>query len=147
MKLGFKKMVFLGGIFLVVMSALYVSVSTAKTLNELSNNAQVTPVSQTELSQLLTEPNFSDKYVLIDVRTPVEYRMGKIKTAVNIPHYDIINNVALLDPYKDKEMILYCHSGVRVGKVTRLLTTLNYSNLSHLEGDMSAWKSNKKPVE
>lgn len=147
MTVGFKKMIFVGAALFIVIAALYVSVSAAKTLDELSNNTNVKSVSQETLLQWLSEPDFSEKYVLIDVRTPIEYRIGKITTAINIPHYDILNDVSLLDPYKDKEMILYCRSGVRVGKVTRLLSSLHYTNLSHLNGDMGAWKKNKRPME
>ena len=146
MVVGTKKMIFVVGILLVVVSIVYMNVSAAKTLDELKNNNNVTPVSHIELSKLLDDPDFNNKYVLIDVRTPVEYRMGTIPSSINIPHYDILRDVSLLDAYKNKEMILYCHSGVRAGKVTRLLTTLEYTNLSHLEGDISGWKHQDKPL-
>jgi rhodanese-related sulfurtransferase len=147
MILGVKKMIFIVGVLVVAVSIVYMNVSAARTLTELEENPHVVPVSANELSELLQDPEFNEKYALIDVRTPVEYNMGTIAESINIPHYNILNDVSLLDPYKGKQMILYCHSGVRAGKVTRLLTSLAYSNLSHLEGDISGWKRNNKPVE
>jgi len=85
--------------------------------------------------------------VIIDVRTPEEYKGGHVPTAVNIPHRKILKDVSLLDAHKDKTMIFYCHSGARVGRVTRLLDKLEYKNIKHLEGDMSGWRSQNLRVE
>ncbi len=132
---------------LAAISMVFINISADNIREDLSKNASVRAVSQDELLKLLSQDNFSDNYALIDIRTPLEYKISKIPSAINIPHYKILNDISLLDAYKDKEMILYCHSGVRVGKVTKLLTELKYSNLSHLTGDMSGWKANDFPVE
>ncbi len=145
-----KKVVFkaVSGIaVLAAISIVFINISADNIREDLSKNTSVRSVSQKELLELLSQEDFSDNHALIDVRTPLEYKISKIPSAINIPHYKILKDISLLDAYKDKEMILYCHSGVRVGKVTKLLTELQYSNLSHLIGDMSGWKANDLPVE
>lgn len=102
-------------------------------------------ITQTAVLELLKNSDASS--VIIDVRTPKEYKGGHVPTAVNIPHQTILKDVSLLDAYKDKVMIFYCHSGARVGQVTRLLSQLEYSNIKHLEGDMRGWRSKSLPIE
>jgi len=85
-------------------------------------------------------------FILIDVRTPTEFEVGHVRTAVNIPHADILDNISLLDPYLEKDMIFYCHSGVRAGKVTRYLTELEYKGLYHLKGDFMGWQASKLDI-
>ena len=83
--------------------------------------------------------------VLIDVRTVREYNAGHLPNAINIPHKDILNNLSLLDQYKGKDVILYCHSGVRVKRVTDAADTGKV--LYHLKGDYRAWRAQGLPIE
>lgn len=100
----------------------------------------VTHLSQQETIEKIKADQ--DNVVLIDVRTPREYKNGHLKNAINIPHKNILNNLNLLDQYKDKDIILYCHSGVRVKKVTDVATqNKNKHQLFHLKGDYRAWRA------
>lgn len=91
-----------------------------------------------------------DNTVIIDVRTPREYSGGHIAGAVNIPHAEILDNIGLLQEYKGKDLVFYCHSGVRVRWVTNYLTKAQFGDetgMFHLKGDMRAWRARGKPVE
>jgi len=85
-------------------------------------------------------------FILIDVRTQTEFKAGHVRTAVNIPHAEILDNISLLDAYLDQDMIFYCRSGARAGKVTRYLTELEYKNLYHLKGDFMGWQESKLDI-
>jgi len=98
-----------------------------------------------------------DKLVIIDVRTKREFTRGHVPTAINLPHRDLLKNISLLDEYKDKEIVLYCHSGVRVGKVLRKALKSNTEgvnsntknsnpNLIHLLGDYRGWRARALPI-
>lgn len=87
--------------------------------------------------------------VVIDVRTPREYAKGYIPGAINMPHRDIINGKLSLDAYKDKNVVFYCHTGVRVGIVNQYLErnpTLSYDKVYHLKGDFRAWRARGKTI-
>lgn len=100
----------------------------------------VTHLSQAETIEKINDNQ--DNVILIDVRTAREYKNGHLKNAINIPHKDLLNNISLLDQYKGKELILYCHSGVRVKKVTDIATqNKNKHQLFHLKGDYRAWRA------
>ena len=97
-------------------------------------------------STLLEGPGIHRDYILIDVRSPTEFKAGHVRTAVNIPHNEILENISLLDPYLEKDMIFYCRSGGRAGKVTRYLTELEYKGLYHLDGDFMGWQDSNLDI-
>jgi len=106
----------------------------------------VTHISQQELETKLQDPNT----VLIDIRTKREVDQGIIPGAKHIPLADIKNNISLLDEYADKDLIFYCHTGVRVRKLTDYLQEIDHSskdNLHHLKGDMRGWRGRGNEVE
>lgn len=54
--------------------------------------------------------NYAD-LLIVDVRTPKEYKHGSVQGAVNIPIGTIKSR---LSEFKDKkQVIVYCHSGIR----------------------------------
>ena len=70
--------------------------------------------------------------IVIDVRSPQEYREGHIDGAISIPEYEIkkkIENI-LLD--KDKNIVVYCSSGGRSKKAQKTLNKLGYQNVYNL---------------
>ena len=78
-----------------------------------------------------------EAYYLVDVRTPQEYQMGHIPTAVNIP-YDLI---AAQPPTPDRSalIIVYCESGRRSAKAKLSLDSLGYLRVIDF-GGVSRWK-------
>lgn len=110
-------------------------------------SAQVIDLSHSELDSKL---NASANLVIIDVRSPEEFADGHVPNAVNIPHGDIVRNPALLDLYRDQEMVFYCQSGRRAKSVTDALTSSRYLGdrpLYHLEGDILGWVEANLPIE
>lgn len=106
----------------------------------------VTHISQQELAEKVKDPNV----VLIDIRTQGEVNQGYIDGAVHLPIAKIINNQSLLDEYKDKDIVFYCHTGVRVSKLTEFLQQANHPSkdkLFHLKGDMRAWRARGNKVK
>jgi len=66
-----------------------------------------------------------DKYVLLDVRTPAEYRSLRIKDAQNVDFYDgFERQIGHLD--KSKIYILYCASGGRSQAAAGLMRAKGY---------------------
>ena len=62
-------------------------------------------------------------YIVVDVRTPEEYKEGHVKGAINIP-YDTIDKNVKLD--KSKKIMVYCKSGTRSAIAYKTLTELGY---------------------
>ncbi|WP_339723472.1 rhodanese-like domain-containing protein [uncultured Paraglaciecola sp.] len=85
--------------------------------------------------------------VIVDVRTPEEFKEGHVPNAINVPLSEIVDNPAILSSSKEKSIVLYCRSGYRAGKAAEALHKDGYQNLSHLEGDMQGWLKEGLAVE
>jgi len=57
--------------------------------------------------------------VIVDVRTPAEYKDGHLKGAINLPLQTLGNNLNKLK--KDQVIITCCRSGSRSGMAKRML--------------------------
>lgn len=79
----------------------------------------------------------SSNRLLIDVREPHEFKDGYIPGAKNIPLSQF--NRRLAEIPQDKDLLLYCRSGMRSKQAARILGKNGYSKLAHLQGGMSAW--------
>ena len=87
------------------------------------------------------------KPVLLDVRTQSEYNDGHIQDAINIPHDQILKEPQLVSAYKDSQMVVFCRSGVRAGKVIEMLEGLGFKKIIDIDGDMLAWNEAGHSVE
>lgn len=138
--------------FLIVVVAIVAFVAIRWDIKSLINKSSVSstlPVnflSQNEFIEHLLDIDFTKHYALIDVRDPSEYQKGHIQHAINIPHKQIMANPALLTPYFDRQVIVYCLSGIRSGEVCRTTTVAAGNILWQLEGGIQQWKQHKRPL-
>ena len=70
--------------------------------------------------------------ILIDVRSPQEYREGHLKNAILIPEYEIIKRCKNELPEKDQLIVLYCEAGMRSRKARRKLRRMEYTNVYNI---------------
>lgn len=75
--------------------------------------------------------------IVIDVREPHEYKSGYIPNATNIPLSQLKNRINEIP--KDKQLYLYCRSGMRSKQAARLLGKHGFSSMAHLQGGIMAW--------
>lgn len=88
----------------------------------------------------------NDKNVfLLDVRTPEEFAQEFIKGATLIPVQELAENLTKLESVKDKKIIVYCHSGNRSVKASRILKENGFTPLN-LKGGITGWKSESLPT-
>jgi adenylyltransferase/sulfurtransferase len=94
-------------------------------------------------AQLQTMIDSGEKFTLVDVRRPGEYRAGHLPGARLIPLDKIQSGYFPLS--KDQEIVLYCRSGHRSGMALSILSKRGYENIRHLEGGILTWKSTVIP--
>ena len=63
---------------------------------------------------------------VIDVRTEAEWNTGHLEGALHIEWQDVLKISSDVD--KDEEIFLYCRSGNRSGKATKILLDAGYVN-------------------
>ena len=74
----------------------------------------------------LAFPLIAQGVLLIDVRTTQEWQSGHLEEAMHIEWQDILSISESVS--KDKEIYLYCRSGNRSGKATKILIDAGYIN-------------------
>jgi len=85
-------------------------------------------------------------FLILDVRTPGEFRRGVIDGAVLMDYYapDFRERFAALD--KNATIFVYCHSGVRSSDVLRLADRLGFAQVYDLRGGIVAWAREGLPL-
>ncbi len=64
---------------------------------------------------------------IIDVRTPIEFRNGHPKGAINLPLQSISRDFTTLD--KQKTYVLCCASGIRIRQAKNILLSKGFENV------------------
>lgn len=65
--------------------------------------------------------------IILDVRTPAEYKGGHIKGSKNVPLQSLTNELGKLD--KSKTIITCCASGMRSGQAKAILKSKGFSEV------------------
>ncbi len=98
-------------------------------------------VSVSEAQQQLT----AGKAHLIDVREPAEWREGHIAGATHIPLGDLAQRLETLP--RDQPLLLFCRSGNRSGRATKLLQQHGFTQARNVSGGVIAWSAAHLPLE
>jgi len=77
----------------------------------------------------------SDEAMVVDVRTPGEFRGGAYPGAVNIPLDDLQMRIGELGS-KSRDITLYCASGARSAYGQRILMQMGFTNIKNGGGIM-----------
>jgi rhodanese-related sulfurtransferase len=84
------------------------------------------------------------QHILVDVRTPEEFRAGYIPGAKNIPLQDLGRLMNTLP--RDIPVILYCRSGSRSASAAGMLKQAGFDKVYDLGGIFS-WASSGYPIK
>jgi len=91
-----------------------------------------------DINQGVKEYGGLEGAVLLDVRTPQEYREGRIPGSINIP-LQSLSTADQIPAGKDAPLFVYCYSGARSSQAVRLLAGMGYTNTKNI-GGIAAYK-------
>ncbi|HEV2087942.1 MAG TPA: adenylyltransferase/sulfurtransferase MoeZ [Cryptosporangiaceae bacterium] len=77
--------------------------------------------------------------LLVDVREPAEYEIVKIPGSVLIPKGDIVSGQALAQLPQDRQVVLYCKSGVRSAEALAAVKAAGFADAVHVQGGVLGW--------
>jgi rhodanese-related sulfurtransferase len=78
-----------------------------------------------------------DNFLLLDIRSAGELAQGVLPDAEHIPMHLI--PVRMADLPKDRDVILYCHSGARSYHACAYLAQQGFTNAINLRGGILGW--------
>lgn len=98
---------------------------------------------------VISPAEFKEKSVnqiLVDVRTPEEFKEGHIEGAININFNDatFLEKISKLD--KSKPVYVYCRSGKRSSAASAEMSKAGFKNLYDLEGGILNWEKNNNKI-
>ena len=96
--------------------------------------------------ELMERNRGKEGFLILDVRTPGEFRQGYIDGAVLLDYYapDFRERFAALD--RRTTIFMYCRSGNRSSSVLALADELGFERVFDLRGGILAWKSAGLPL-
>ena len=98
---------------------------------------QVPELSADELNRLVKDK--ATPVQILDVRTQMEWQMGHISGATNVPITRLNGAVDDLEFDKQLPVVAICLSAHRSIPAVRVLQELGYSDVKQLAGGMRAW--------
>lgn len=84
-----------------------------------------------------------EKHLLLDVRTPNEYKQGHVEGAKNIDYFDKGFKSELEKLDKKVPVYVYCRSGGRSSKAMQIMKDMGFESVYNLKGGYLAWSQNK----
>lgn len=83
---------------------------------------------------------------IVDVRTPAEFADGHIDRAQLVDFTDPSFTAQISQLDRSATYLVYCHSGNRSGQATAVMAQLGFTNVSNLDGGISAWQAAGAPI-
>ncbi len=98
-----------------------------------------------EAFTLIKNNRHNSSFVILDVRTPQEFREERLSGAINLDYYSrtFRNDLNKLD--KDKTYLIYCYSGMRSGATLNLMKKSRFKEVYNISGGILAWKADGLP--
>jgi molybdopterin/thiamine biosynthesis adenylyltransferase/rhodanese-related sulfurtransferase len=115
---------------------------------EAADAAAGSTISVVQLEHMLKEQAEGARdLVLVDVREPNEYEINRIPGSVLIPKGDFLNGSALEKLPSDKQVVMYCKTGVRSAETLAIVKGAGYADAVHVGGGVSAWVNQIDPSQ
>ena len=99
-----------------------------------------------EAFELIIANNNTDSLVILDVRTPKEYDETHIENSQNINFNSKTFKPEIEKLDKNKEYIVYCHSGRRSSNAMKIMEKSGFTDIKNISGGISKWKKNNLPL-
>jgi len=99
-------------------------------------------ITPTELAQRLqseTPP------CLLDVRHPGEHEFVALPNSKLIPLPDLGERVDEIKDWMDRDIVVYCHHGIRSAHAIGFLRAIGFQRLANLSGGIDRWSQEVQP--
>jgi len=101
-------------------------------------------ISEIDPSELVERLATADPPFLLDVREPFEREIVDLGGTL-VPMRTLPDRLGELDLRKDQDIVVYCRSGARSGRVVHWLRSIGYGSALNLKGGVLAWREEIDP--
>jgi len=107
--------------------------------------AETADVPEITVRQLKDRLDRGETPFLLDVRKPLEYDIANLNAPL-IPVDELAARVDELADYRNREVIVYCRSGIRSAQAVKLLKAHGFTGAVNLKGGVLAWSDEIDPT-
>lgn len=115
-------------------------------MNNSCDAAENPLIDPAEAFALIQKNKGNPRFVVLDVRTPEEFKTGHIEGAININ----FNSKAFRDEIgkldRQKTYLVYCRTGRRSNEAVQIMRDLGFTHLLLFDGDITRWRAEKLPI-
>jgi len=97
-----------------------------------------------EPAEVKAKQDRGDKFVLVDVREPHEFQIGRIPGSILIPLGELPKRLNELNPAD--EIVMHCKMGGRSAKAVDLLKQNGFTKVRNMKGGILAWSDKVDPT-
>jgi adenylyltransferase/sulfurtransferase len=101
--------------------------------------AEATFGSTITVNELRDWQNADKPIDLVDVREPAEWEIVRIPGARLVPKGEILSGAALAGMPQDRQIVLYCKTGVRSAEALAALKAAGFRDAVHVQGGVTSW--------
>jgi adenylyltransferase/sulfurtransferase len=100
---------------------------------------QVTP------AELASQLKRAGPPALLDVREPEEHSLCSLPGSRLIPLGELFDRLGELDDWKHRDVVVYCHHGIRSAHAIAILQSAGFARLANLSGGIDGWSLDVDP--
>ena len=78
---------------------------------------------------------------LLDVRQPEEHELAALPGSTLIPLGEILHRAGEIESWKEQDIVVYCHHGIRSLNAIAQLKRLGFERLHNLAGGIDRWST------
>ena len=105
---------------------------------------KIVQVTSNEVSTLLEK---NKKWIILDVRTPAEFKEGHLKNAINIDITADDSHQKIDKLNKKASYIVHCRTNHRSAKAVEYMNNQGFKTIYQMTDGYTGWIENKKTIE
>ena len=82
---------------------------------------------------------------LLDVRQPEEHAFVSLPESTLIPLGELLSRVDELEAWREDEIVVYCHHGIRSAQAVAQLRGVGFTGVHNLSGGIDRWTTEIDP--
>jgi sulfur-carrier protein adenylyltransferase/sulfurtransferase len=83
---------------------------------------------------------------LLDVRQPEEHAIVALGNSILIPLGELFSRIDEIEDWREQEVVVYCHHGIRSAQAVAQLRALGFTNVHNLAGGIHRWTNDVDPT-